>query len=43
MLHSFEYEDAEATFTAVLRGDHNCAMAYWGPGRKLLPSPLAAP
>ncbi len=30
MLHSFEYEDAEATFTAVLRGDHNCAMAYWG-------------
>ena len=30
MLHSFEYEDAEATFAAVARRDPNCAMAYWG-------------
>jgi hypothetical protein len=30
MLHSFEYEDAEATFAAVARHDPNCAMAYWG-------------
>jgi len=30
MLHSFEYEDAEATFAAVARRDPKCAMAYWG-------------
>jgi len=30
LLHSFEYEDAEATFIAVARRDPNCAMAYWG-------------
>jgi hypothetical protein len=30
LLHSFEYEDAEAAFIAVARRDPNCAMAYWG-------------
>ena len=30
MLHSFEYEDAAATFIAVAHRDPNCAMAYWG-------------
>ena len=30
MLHSFEYEDADATFIAVAHRDPNCAMAYWG-------------
>jgi len=27
MLHSFEYEDADATFIAVAHRDPNCAMA----------------
>jgi tetratricopeptide (TPR) repeat protein len=30
LLHSFEYEDAEATFATVARREPNCAMAYWG-------------
>ncbi|HEY3129583.1 MAG TPA: tetratricopeptide repeat protein [Acidobacteriota bacterium] len=30
MLHSFAYEDAEKTFTAVSQKDPHCAMAYWG-------------
>jgi tetratricopeptide (TPR) repeat protein len=30
MLHSFEYEDANATFIAVAHRGPNCAMAYWG-------------
>src|SRR5437660_4549724 len=30
VLHSFEYEDANATFIAVAHRDPNCAMAYWG-------------
>ena len=29
-LHSFEYEQAEATFHEVLDRDPSCAMAYWG-------------
>ncbi len=30
LLHSFWYEDAEKTFTAVTTIDPNCTMAYWG-------------
>jgi hypothetical protein len=30
MLHSFWYEEAEKTFTAVTRADPTCAMGYWG-------------
>ncbi len=30
MLHSFWYQMAEKTFTAVTQADSNCAMAYWG-------------
>jgi len=30
MLHSFWYEMAEKTFTAVTQTDSNCAMGYWG-------------
>jgi tetratricopeptide (TPR) repeat protein len=30
MLHSFEYEDANATFIAVAHRGPTCAMAYWG-------------
>ena len=29
-LHSFEYEEAEKTFTEVARIDPQCGMAYWG-------------
>ncbi|MCI0661605.1 MAG: hypothetical protein L0220_11070, partial [Acidobacteria bacterium] len=29
-LHSFEFEEAERTFTAVSVADPKCAMAYWG-------------
>jgi len=30
MLHSFWYEMAEKTFTAVTQADSTCAMGYWG-------------
>jgi len=30
MLHSFWYEEAEKTFTAVTQTDPACAMGYWG-------------
>ncbi len=30
LLHSFEYERAEATFREVLDRDPSCAMGYWG-------------
>ena len=30
MLHSFWYEEAEKTFTAVTQADPTCAMGYWG-------------
>ena len=30
MLHSFWYEEAEKTFTAVAAADPECSMAYWG-------------
>jgi tetratricopeptide (TPR) repeat protein len=30
MLHSFAFDDAAKTFTAVAHDDPNCAMAYWG-------------
>ena len=30
MLHSFWYEEAERTFTAVAKTDPSCAIAYWG-------------
>jgi tetratricopeptide (TPR) repeat protein len=30
LLHSFEYEEAEKAFAAVIRDNPACAMAYWG-------------
>lgn len=30
LLHSFEYDEAEKAFAAVVDKDPNCAMAYWG-------------
>jgi tetratricopeptide (TPR) repeat protein len=30
LLHSFEYEVADAQFEEVLKKDSHCAMAYWG-------------
>ena len=30
LLHSFEYDEAEKAFAAVIDKDANCAMAYWG-------------
>ncbi|OUJ70855.1 hypothetical protein [Hymenobacter crusticola] len=30
LLHSFEYEEAEKVFAAILRQQPDCAMAYWG-------------
>ncbi|WP_324673221.1 hypothetical protein [Hymenobacter sp. GOD-10R] len=30
LLHSFEYEEAEKVFAAIIRRQPDCAMAYWG-------------
>lgn len=30
MLHSFEYDEAEKAFAAVIEKDPSCSMAYWG-------------
>ncbi|HYF31077.1 MAG TPA: tetratricopeptide repeat protein [Chitinophagaceae bacterium] len=30
MLHSFEYDEAEKAFAAIIDKDPSCAMAYWG-------------
>jgi hypothetical protein len=30
LLHSFQYQEAEATFTEAAKQDPKCAMAYWG-------------
>jgi len=30
MLHSFEYEESEKAFAAIIEKDPACAMAYWG-------------
>jgi tetratricopeptide (TPR) repeat protein len=30
LLHSFQYEDARAAFSAIAGNDPNCAMAQWG-------------
>ncbi len=41
-LHSFEYEQAEATFNQAATTDPSCAMAYWGVAMSLY-HPLWAP
>jgi tetratricopeptide (TPR) repeat protein len=45
MLHSFWFEEAEATFAEVLRLDPNCAMAHWGTAMTMWGNPMtrAAP
>ena len=30
LMHSFEYEEAEAQFTEISKSDPSCAMAHWG-------------
>src|SRR6185312_14457441 len=30
LIHSFWYDEAEKTFSSVVRVDPACAMAYWG-------------
>lgn len=35
LLHSFQYEQAEQTFTQVAQQDPQCAMAYWGTAMSL--------
>ena len=30
LMHSFEYEEAEAQFTEITKTDASCAMAHWG-------------
>ncbi|TDH29369.1 tetratricopeptide repeat protein [Segetibacter sp. 3557_3] len=30
LLHSFEYDEAEKAFAAIIRMEPGCAMAYWG-------------
>ncbi|HEV2314081.1 MAG TPA: hypothetical protein VGR94_02145 [Candidatus Acidoferrales bacterium] len=35
LLHSFQYEQAEQTFTQVAQQDPTCAMAYWGEAMSL--------
>lgn len=35
LLHSFQYQEAEQTFTEVAQQDPQCAMAYWGKAMSL--------
>jgi tetratricopeptide (TPR) repeat protein len=35
LLHSFQYQQAEAAFSAVAQRDSGCAMAYWGKAMSL--------
>ncbi|HEV2287688.1 MAG TPA: tetratricopeptide repeat protein [Candidatus Acidoferrales bacterium] len=35
LLHSFQYQQAEQTFTQVAQQDPTCAMAYWGKAMSL--------
>jgi tetratricopeptide (TPR) repeat protein len=35
LLHSFQYQEAEQTFTQVAQQDPQCAMAYWGKAMSL--------
>ena len=35
LLHSFQYQEAEQTFTQVAQQDPTCAMAYWGEAMSL--------
>jgi tetratricopeptide (TPR) repeat protein len=35
LLHNFQYEEAEQTFTQVAQQDPTCAMAYWGKAMSL--------
>ena len=35
LLHSFQYEEAEQTFSQVTQQDPTCAMAYWGKAMSL--------
>src|SRR5579864_6753185 len=35
LLHSFQYQEAEQTFTEVAQQDPQCAMAYWGEAMSL--------
>ncbi|MHB8540113.1 MAG: tetratricopeptide repeat protein [Candidatus Acidiferrales bacterium] len=35
LLHSFQYQQAEQTFTQVAQQDPKCAMAYWGEAMSL--------
>jgi hypothetical protein len=35
LLHSFQYRQAESTFTEVTRQEPRCAMAYWGKAMSL--------
>jgi len=35
LLHSFQYQEAEQTFTQVAQQDPTCAMAYWGKAMSL--------
>lgn len=30
LMHSFQYEDAEAQFAEIVKADPSCAMAHWG-------------
>src|SRR6185437_7102743 len=35
LLHNFQYQEAEQTFTQITQQDPNCAMAYWGKAMSL--------
>ncbi|MGH9727398.1 MAG: hypothetical protein ACRD33_00515 [Candidatus Acidiferrales bacterium] len=35
LLHSFQYQEAEQTFTEVVQQDPKCAIAYWGKAMSL--------
>jgi len=43
MLHSFFYPETVKAFEAIIAGDPDCAMAYWGLAISQRPNPLVPP
>jgi len=43
MLHSFFFPETVKAFTAIIRQEPSCAMAYWGVAISQRPNPLVAP
>ena len=43
LLHSFWVDESEKQFSAVIKTDPSCVMAYWGIAMSLLQNPLSEP